>query len=209
MNTLVIVTGSGRCGTTSLSHVLSMQGVTNVSHERYGHKVRWNCPSALWPFRLWNDTLASSNEFVGDSAFYWTPHIGYFLQLAEKYNRPVKVVGLVRPRDEVIASYSNWKRGRNNWTYHNGNKWEYDDWDHCYPSFENCTREEAIGRFWDRAYSILQEHAIESEHVSLFETRELNSKIGVNAILNHIGIREEDKVIEEAVVKNRGPEYAR
>jgi hypothetical protein len=158
--------------------------------------------------RLWNDALIETESVVGDAAFYWTPHIEYFLRLGEKYNRDVRIVGLVRPRDEVIASYCRWVGEKNHWTYHNGEEWEFDRWDHCYPVFRGKTREEAIGLFWDRVMSKLQTVGYKEDRIDLFEMRELNNEIGVRAILNHIGIPKEDQNIEIEVRKNAGPEHA-
>ena len=202
MNKLVLVVGTGRSGSTSVSHLLSRQHSVHVTHERYGHKVRWDCPPSLWPFRLWCDTISEDENIAGDSSFYWTPHIGTFFGFAEKSHREVVVVGIKRPREQVIESYCKWVGEKNHWQYHDGESWTFSKWDHCYPRFTAETRRKAIGRFWDYTYSIISNYARHTEEVELFDISELNTESGVKRVLSHVGIKEDDQVVEVGVKEN-------
>jgi hypothetical protein len=203
MGTFILGVGTGRCGTSSLSNLLTQQPRSKVTHERYGHRVRWNCPPSLWPYRLFRDTIRSQELYFGDVAFYWTPHIETFIEFGDRHNVKVRVVGLVRPKDEVISSYVNWVRMKNHWIHHQGKDYNYSEWDHCYPAYNpSLTRKEAIGEFWEHVNDDLKLLANKYNQVEIFETRELNNEVGVRAILNHVEIPKVDQYIEVGIREN-------
>lgn len=59
------------------------------------------------------------------------------------------------------------------------------------------SKSEAIGRFWDRVYGILEPLEEKDERVRIFRTEDLNEASGVRSILEHCGY--EDPVIEEGI----------
>ena len=209
MGDIVIGVGTGRCGSTSLSQLLCQQPGSRVTHERYAHKVRWNCPSYLWAYRLFMDLNNEQVDVAGDCAFYWTPHIEQFIHWGNEFDVQVRIIGLVRPRDEVIASYERWVTDKNHWQYHNGEKYEFSDWDKCYPIYKpGEERGVAIGRFWDHCVSLMQNAANNYSEVKLFETRELNNEVGVRYILKHAGIPQSNWKVEAGITENTSRQYA-
>jgi len=183
---LILGVGTGRCGTKSLVRLLDAQPGTRATHERFGSAIRWNCPENLWPLRLWQDTAeVEGPSFLADVAFNWVPHVQTFLGWADRDHREVRIVALKRDREEVVSSYLKWKRRSDHWRPY----WEHDsgpdEWDHCYPSFPADTKGEAIGRFWDQCYDILD--SIQDERLKIFRTEDLNSEEGVRSILEHCG----------------------
>ena len=204
MNKLIVGVGTGRCGTKSLVRLLDQQPATCATHERYEDHVRWNCPKNLWPLRLWHDAVSeveaegpqSDARVQAEVALHWTPHIRTLLEWADRDERPLRVVGLKRGREETIDSYMRWKPDADHWSYHAHRLQPIDDWDHCYPpAVEAESKREAIGLFWDRVYSSLE--AIEDERVSVFRTEDLNTEGGVRSILGHCGY--EDPVVDVGI----------
>lgn len=195
---LIIGCGTGRCGTKSLVRLLDQQPDTHATHERYENAVRWNCPENLWPLRLWRDTTGKGPSFRADVALNWTPHVRAFLRWADEGEREVRVVGLKRDRGEVIDSYKRWKRNADHWRFHGSHDGTPDKWDHCYPSeMDASTKGEAIGRFWDRVYGILEPLERKDDRVRIFRTEDLNNESGVRSILAHCGY--EDPVVDVGI----------
>jgi len=203
MNTLVIGVGTGRCGTKSLTRLLSVQKSTFSTHERFGPQVRWDCPPNLWPYRLWLDTERNERDVVADIHFVWTSHIGTFLHWANNDNRKVRVVALKRDVDEVVDSYDKWKPNSDHWSFHGYRDTKPDQWDKCYPTFDTENKREGIRSFWHRVYNIIDQYRSD-KRVSLFRTEDLNKEKGVRNILEFVGY-EDPKV--EVGVKVKSPRY--
>lgn len=185
MNTLVLGVGTGRCGTKSLTRLLEYQSGVKVTHERYGPKVRWNCPSNLWPYRLWENSKLQDCDYIGDIAFYWTPQIDWFLDRADKEGRDIRIIGLKRDRQETVESYDKWKPNSDHWSFHGYRTTQPDPWDKCYPCYNTDNKKEGIGMFWDEVYDILQGYP--DERVRCFPTQYLNTEHGVREVLSHVG----------------------
>jgi len=188
MNKLVLGVGTGRCGTKSLTRLLEHQDDTYATHERYGPRVRWDCPPNLWPKRLWVDTMRNDHSIVASVDFKWTNHIEHFLEWGEKLGREVRVVGLKRDRQEVIDSYDKWKPNSDHWSFHGYRETKPDEWDHCYPQFCTESKRKGIRKFWDYTYNIIDRCAEEYEEVEVFDAFEcFNTEDGVRSILDHCG----------------------
>lgn len=209
MDKLIIGVGTGRCGTKSLTRLLEYQENTKAKHERFGPRVRWNCPPNLWPMRLWNDTMRKDHGVSCDVAFYWTPNVDSFVEWGRKYDRSVRVVGLKRDRQGTIESYNKWKPNSDHWSYHGFRDTKQDEWDHCYPSFCTDSKKEGIGRFWDYTYKMLEEFEDKYEEVKVFDSFDcFNTESGVKSILDHCGY-DSPKVETELKVKAPDIDQAR
>lgn len=198
MSKLIVGVGTGRCGTKSLTRLLSLQPGTAPTHERYQHRVRWSCPERLWALRLWRDTARADTPVAADVAFYWTPQVEAFLRWGEKAGREVRIVGLKRDREETIGSYQRWKQETDHWRHHGGRDSTHDQWDQCYPPLEADSKAEAIGAFWDRVYDHLE--TVQDDRLDVFPTAALNRRKGVEAILEHCGY--DDPVVETNIKIN-------
>lgn len=203
MNRLIIGVGTGRCGTKSLTKLLEVQDDTYASHERFGPKVRWNCPPNLWPLRLWRDTKRNEHSVVAEIALYWTSQIGNFLRFADRDEREVRIVGLKRDREETIESYKKWRPEVDHWSFHGYRDTKPDDWDHCFPCYDTDSKHEGIGFFWDEVYETIHHWEKKDERVKCFCTKDLNSKGEVRAILEHCGFSSPN--MKEKIHLNRGP----
>lgn len=198
MNKLIVGVGTGRCGTKSLTRLLSLQPDTAPTHERYQHRVRWDCPERLWPLRLWRDTAGAKAAVAADVAFYWTAHVETFLRWGDQEGRHVRIVALKRDREETIESYLRWKQNTDHWRHHGGRASTHDKWDHCYPPLDEPSKAEGIGTFWDRVYGHLE--SIEDDRLDVFPTEALNRREGVESILRHCGY--DDPVVETKIKVN-------
>ena len=143
MNNLIVGLGTGRCGTVSLSKLLTCQKDSYFSHE-------WDGPHP------WNSNfdkfLSYVNDikynFHGDVAFYNLPYVNSILDVYPD----TKFIILKRDKNETVKSYMNKTKGRNHWQVHDGKNFSYCDWDKSYPKFEAKNKEEAISLYWDYYY---------------------------------------------------------
>lgn len=173
--------GTGRCGTVTLSKLLSSQASTNVSHEL----------GAL-PFLPWEKDRARLQEFlgrvcsreesfVGDISFYLLPYVNDIVDLIPDS----KFIVLQRDKEETVRSYVKKTEGRNHWVTHDGTQWRNDHWDKCYPKYLVGNKEEAIGKYYDEYYSKCQE--IKNENFFFMNTSDLNSENKCLEMLNFCG----------------------
>ena len=129
VKTLIISIGTGRSGSVSLSKFLSHQKSMYVLHEgRLKEKkirklFKWendeiNIFNWIEELKKYNDT----NDFFGDTGMYYLP---YTKKLINRYPH-IKIIGLIRDKDEVVNSYLRKTKGRNHWYNHDGKEWKKD-----------------------------------------------------------------------------------
>lgn len=180
---LIIGLGTGRCGTMSLSLLLSRQPDTVVTHERDPH-LGWCFDAGALRYKL-TQILSDDAAAVGDVAFYYLPYIEAILSRLPA----AKFVVLQRSRVQTIRSYQEWVPEHNHWVWHDGTAWQLSHWDYCYPKYEASSREEALGRFWDDYYDTVDGLCRRyPEAIRLFLMDELNSSTGVRRILDFCGL---------------------
>ena len=174
--------GTGRCGTMSLSNLLSYQDDCLISHELGGLPwLTWSPSTSLEPFL--DKINTRSESFVGDVSFYSLP---YASVLMSRYS-DVKFVILKRDKEETIKSYIKKTQGRNHWMPHNGSKWRLDIWDRCYPKFDVKTKEEALSCYYDHYYDLCQQ--LPQDKCFWLNTEDLNSREKSIKMLEFCGFR--------------------
>lgn len=203
---LVIGIGTGRCGTMSLSRILSIQKDSNITHELKPY-LPWEVCKTDINSKI-SMILRRNEKYIGDIAFYYLPYIDYILS---KYPS-TKIICLRRGKKEVIASYmikTKWDAifplGRNHWMDHDGTKWNKNPlWDQCYPKYKTKDKEQAIGTYWDEYYSRVNDLCkIYPGNIRIWEmNRALNTKIGIGEILSFIGIPQKDQMIVSEIRTN-------
>lgn len=177
--------GSGRCGTATLARLLDSQEGAEVGHERPGPALSWSGAEEVVDQVL--DWCADSapGSLIGDVGFYYLSYFQHILRRFPTARFPV----LKRDRQQTIASYLNKAGGRNHWMEHDGRRWHWDRWDHCYPKYEARSIEEALGNYWDEYYERCGQ--LERQHpdkVRVFDISALNSEPGQREILDFVGI---------------------
>jgi hypothetical protein len=196
---IVVGLGTGRCGTQSLSALLSMQPESNVLHERHRFRVRWHgAESEIDDLLRWCRE-ASDLRLVGDVGFYYLPSVEYILS----QQPDVKFPCMQRDREDTVTSYMRKTRRRNHWVRHRGIVYRHNDWDDCYPKYDGLSKAEAIGRYWDEYY----ERATQFEQTyptnfRVFPTDALNSETGQHEILSFLGIPASLRVITGPIRMN-------
>ena len=162
--------GTGRCGTVSLTELFNIQNSSFFSHEMGSRPyLPWDMERVKIVNRLF-ELSNNKNKFVGDVAFFLLPYINEIL----KYIPESKFVILQRDKKETISSYMKKTEGRNHWVKHNGNIWQNDSWDVCYPKFYVDSKKEALAEYYDLYYKLCRK--IPEESCFWMNTEDLNNK---------------------------------
>lgn len=170
MKNLIIGLGTGRCGTMSLSKLLTAQENCFVTHEMGGRPLlSWNKDEYLFEnyYRLIKNRR---QQFIGDVAFYNLP---YAIDYLSKNEKTVFVI-LRRDKQETIKSYLKKTEGRNHCITHDGSKWRLDSWDKCYPKFDVTEKEAALSAYYDHYYELCNQ--LPQEKCFWMKTNELNNE---------------------------------
>lgn len=171
MRHLIIGLGTGRCGTVSISNLLSEQENTKVFHEGIGklgkdRLLPWETIDEEWWILNIKSLFSCDEDHVGDVAFYYLPYVDL---LRKHFSFQLKLFALKRDREETINSYMKKTKNRNHWYNHDGIKWKKDPvWDKCYPKFDEKDKYKAIGLYWDYYYKVVEEKGIK-----VFEYKEV------------------------------------
>lgn len=190
--TLIVGLGTGRCGTQSLSGFLSSQPGMTVLHEGTidgrDNPLRWEGDHER--VRRWIDTLPELLDrpsYCGDVGMYYLPYCEFLIA-----HRPdIRFVCMERDRAAVVESFLRHTRGRHPWLRHDGRRWRIDPvWDASYPKFDEPDKAEAVGLYWDLYHAEVNRLVVlHPDRVRRFSMESLNSREGMNEILDFIGYR--------------------
>lgn len=204
---IVLGVGTGRCGTTSLARLLDGQENCRVTHEE-------------WPLLPWDDRQPRERilarldrwesernaEIVGDAASFYLPYLEAVLECG----RDVRVIGMRRDRDEVIASFSKWldrtqPLPTDHWTDCPQAGRHHDPfWSVIFPKYAEATREAGIGRYWDEYDERLSSMVARwPEQVRVWDVSALSDVDGRREILSFVGIPEADQFVDRVVHANQ------
>lgn len=164
VQTLVIGLGSGRCGTHSLSRLLSLQANASVSHEFSADhdagrsELRWhpNTEDIRHLDRLLAAKLEGAHGLVGDVAYYLLPYADH---IARAFKSRVAVRFVVLRRNE-LDTVDSWDRFIDSdfWTEagrqrlartHSRKRVQRAE---TFPSYQNCSKREALSCWWRDYY---------------------------------------------------------
>lgn len=160
--------GTGRCGTVSLSKLLSSQEDCAITHELSKFRLPWEKNVNQFDF-IMNSINSRSQKFIGDVGFYYLPYVEEILK-----NKNSKIIILKREKQKVISSYVKKTTSMNHWNEHDGKHWLFNSWDHCFPKFKTRTKEEAISKYYDHYYDLCQR--ISQENCFWINTEDLNNE---------------------------------
>ena len=208
MNRLLLVVGSGRCGLLSLVNVLNRQPGAKVSFEE-PPLLPWKADDRgrliRERFARWRRTRGPG--VLGDAASFYLP----YLQDALDADPDVRVIGLRRPREETVASFTRFLDEYNafptdHWADQPGVGWQHDPlWTRCFPQYDAPNREDGIRRYWDEYYRTLGElaerHAGRIRIVDMAEA--LNTEAGQRAVLDFAGFAAGEQVLAVGARFNR------
>ncbi len=182
---LIFGLGTGRCGTTTLSHLLTEQESSSISHELGG---------AL-PFLSWEKDRPSllrflgiihnrSEAYVGDISFYLLPYVSDICRTFPS----AKFIVLKRDKQETISSYMRKTEGRNHWMNHDGTEWKRDIWDKCYPKYNTSSKIEALSSYYDEYYEACER--IKNDNFFFLNTEDLNDELKCSEMFEFCGYSE-------------------
>jgi hypothetical protein len=200
MSKIILVVGSGRCGLTSLTNLLGRQPHTRATLEEPpvlpwrrepGDRV---IRARLARFRAGRDA-----EFLADAASFYLP----YLEDALAAEPGLRVLGLRRPREEVVASFERFLDEfnafpTNHWADEPAVGWYHDPvWTRAFPQYDTADRREGLRRYWQEYYGRLGELAERHPRkVRLFDMEKaLNTEAGQRDLLTFAGYPEEGQVL--------------
>lgn len=178
---ILIGLGTGRCGTTSLAHLLNAVRGCHVSHEHNDIRsiMSWDFKEEAAKKAL--EILARRGGVAGDVAFYYLPYARWIAQASPE----ARFVCMMRDREETIDSYMRKTLNRDHWSSRCLGR---DAWDRMYPKFDTQDKKTALGMYWDSYYREVGELEKSGVCIKTFRTEDLNSEEGVGKILKFCGL---------------------
>lgn len=218
---LIIGLGPGRCGTTSLAKLLDLQSDTSVTHELFdSRKLDFDLSYKYRPKNLEKAIQFLSRRpepIIGDVAYYWLHQV---IPVLEDYNADTKFICLARIKEDVVESFFTQNDGRPFLSPRNfgglslkvkalavgGLVLPADD-----SSNEAIAiLKDKVGNTWDYYQKASKKLAKEyPENFQIFPMETLNTKEGVEEILDFAGIAEEKQVIEVGIWLNKRRAYVK
>ncbi len=185
MTRIIIGLGTGRCGTLSLKHLLSMQPDINATHETMLLPHEFNERK----FKQYMNRLRGRSAEVTADVALW--NLSYVTAILAEYHN-TKFICLKRDKEAVVASFIRKTPKRNHWTSFDSEHWSDEKWPRearcpyrrCYPRFD-ADKERAIGFYWDH-YEVVSE-IYEKEFPDsfrIFPVEYLNTRDGCEKILD-------------------------
>jgi len=194
---LVFGMGSGRCGTASLALLLNNQENSLVTHEMFP-VLPWDISNTTSVQFRWEQLHHQSHlyDMVGDVAAYYLPYVEFLMRsLAQvphlQKGFDFKFIILRRDPHEVVQSFLlKFERQNNNPLQNHGDpSIVQNEWDACYPKYDDVSLPQAVELYCKDYYAKAQElQELFPENVRIFEMKCLNSEEGVLSMLNFIGI---------------------
>jgi hypothetical protein len=204
MSRIVLIVGAGRCGLVSLVHLLNRQANTRATLEEPPLLPWQRAPGdRVVRERFQRFRRSRDAQIIADAAAFYLPYSEDALAAEPE----LRVVGLKRPREEVIASFS---RFLDEWNIYPTNHWAEEPaigwmheplWTQTFPQYEITNREEGMRRYWDEYYQRLEELASRfPDKVRVFDMSEtLNAESGQRAILDFAGYPRDEQVLQPGV----------
>lgn len=192
--TYIFGIGTGRCGTTSLSRILSAQNNCFVSHElAHRHILNWNYNDKDFKLII-NEISKYKQGTVGTVAFYL---INYIPKIVDYFGIDnVKIIILQRDKDQTVDSYFRWTNRKtpiNHWSAesHKHKIYHSSVWDKAYPKY-NCTDKKlCISKYYDEYYEICDDiYQNDSYNIKHINTTSLSDDKHLIDLLSWCGFNE-------------------
>ncbi len=197
---LILVVGTGRCGLLSLVQLLNRQPDTRLSYLE-APLLPWRRQPGRQPMapRFRRMRQATDAPVIGDAAPFYLP----YLEEAIAAEPEIRIIGLRRPCEEVIASFCRWidevaPLPINHWAIDPPPGWHHDPiWTPSFPQYDTQDRAQGLRRYWHEYDETLAD--LSRRHptnVRVFEMEEaLNSESGQRALLSFAGYPEDRQVL--------------
>jgi hypothetical protein len=201
-STFIIGLGTGRCGTTSLSKILSSQPNMFVSHEFGDIPFNWNSLDGDFE-RM--QKIIYKDSLTGVVAFYLINYIDRFEKLYGKEN--IRIIILKRNKGKTIKSWLRWSENpnRNFWIDPSvpDPKFVQDGWGISFPNYDpSLPKSQLVSQYYDDYYKLCDEVIKKYDTQSiLFEMENLNNEDKLKELLEWCGSK--DPIIPKEVRFNR------
>ncbi len=183
---VILCVGAGRCGLMSMVHVLNQQPDVGASL-REPPILPWarGAASTVIADRIRRMRKSRPMPWVADAAPFYLP----YLEDAIAAEPGVRIVGLRRSCDEVVASYCRWFDDlfclpMNHWAKEPPPGWHHDPiWTQSFPQYDTKDRSQGLRRYWHEYYETLDDLARRHpETIRVFEMdATLNTEAGQRA----------------------------
>ena len=204
---LVLVIGSGRCGTHAVAQLLSRQPDANVTHEQ-PPLLPWKpySSTAVIRVRLARMRRERPQQLIGDAASFYLP----YLEEAMGAEPDLRVICLKRPCEDVVASFCQWldtvhPLPTNHWAANPASAWHHDPiWTRIFPQYELGDRQEGIRRYWREYYETVERLLVRfPERIRVFPSHDgLNSETAQRELLSFAGVPRERQVLNVGMRTN-------
>ncbi len=208
MSRILLVVGTGRCGLISFLGLLNRQPSTSARLEEVPLLPWKRAPGD----RVIRERLARlrsrwQTEVIVDAASFYLPYLADALALEPD----IRIVGLKRPRQEVIASFEHFLDEynifpTNHWSEEPAGGFEHDlIRTRTFPQYPSSDRAQGIGRYWDDYYQTLEDLAARyPQNVRIFEMQDvLNTEAGQSQALAFAGYPAEQHILEAGIRAHR------
>lgn len=184
--TIIVVLGTGRCGTKSLHTLLNEQPGVTSTHEFGGQLLLpWRPDQRLFKQAL-QVLMTADTPIVASVASFQLPYVHMFREALP--NKTLKFVCLERDRTEVIESFMAWTGRKNHWQP----RPEFPNvYDHCFPTCnKSITKQGAIGKYWSQYHGTAKQQEEQFDDFGIFKTDSLNSRMELEALFNWLGLKD-------------------
>ena len=181
MRKIIIGLGTGRCGTTTLTHLFNIQDNCSCTHEHYTRDkfgLRWKEDLHILSICL-VDMLLRPEPIVSDVGFYWLNYAPHVLS----YHRDAKFICLKRSREDTIDSFKRYPPTPDFLTNQFGdNGWSF-------PRY-NTNGIDGLYRYYDEYYlTALNFEHLYPQNFKIFPIEYLNTNFGQYQILDFAGFK--------------------
>lgn len=177
---IIIGLGTGRCGTLSLSKLLSLQGCV-VTHE-VKPLPRWDLSNLDKIMDRIRQYEINDNEYCGDVC---SGYLNYVEPIYEALGNRVRFICLERDKKHNIESWVKKAKNKNYWS----KKGSKDEWSPMFPKYDHEDKRECLSMYWEE-YNHKTNHL--QEKISVFKkirTEQLNDDSSIVDILKFCEIK--------------------
>ena len=195
--------GTGRCGTTSLAHLIDLQPDAIGTHELRGPRIAWQNGEEEVERVLdaLAAELAAGATLAGEIGFYYLPYVA---RIRARFP-DARFVVLQRERAATVESFLEKTADKTNHWAPSPRFGRLKRWNHCFPTYDaKLTRREAVGRYWDEYYAATDalERAEPATYLTV-RTEALGDVATQHRVLDFIGIPHERQVVSAGLALNR------
>ena len=176
--------GTGRCGTQSLSRILSAQKNSDITHELSNKIIKWNYNEEDFD-TIVNHIENNNSNIVGSVGFYL---INYIDKLIQHYGiKRTKIIIMKRDKELTVQSYLRKTQGYNPWS----KKDEMFPWSKAYPKYDFLDKKKCIEKYYDEYYNIANNiHSKYNEISQYFNTVDLSNDQKLTKLFHFLGFKD-------------------